>query len=186
VATDRKFAAFNRDGREGLGIPEIPEDGLCISVFLILRQSDSPRRVLMGHLNPEAPWDHIGALTKDRIEAHSHGWMLPSCHILYGESPTDAVARIGREQLGFADAECPSFSGPAVYSEVYTPRRHPERGKHWDLEFVFEGKLGRERFASSDPSKLPPAWTRLEFVDIDSTPKSEIARSHEDILARLD
>jgi hypothetical protein len=76
------------------------------------------------------------------------------------------------------------LTGPRVYSEVYAPRRHPEEKGHWDLEFLFEAELGpREAFCNG---MIPEAWNRLEFVDIDSGSKDEIARSLEDILARLD
>ena len=70
----------------------------------------------MGLLNPDANWDHIGALTNDRIQAHSKGWMLPSCHLLYGESPSDAATRIVTEQLGFEDVRYLALSYPKVYS----------------------------------------------------------------------
>jgi ADP-ribose pyrophosphatase YjhB (NUDIX family) len=182
ATTDRRFAAFSRDSREGLGIAEIPEDGFCISAFLIIRQSDNPRRILMGYLNPNANWAHLGALTSDRIEAHSKGWMLPSCHLLYGEAPKDAATRIAKEQLRLANTDQLHLSDqPKVYSEVYSPKRHPERKQHWDLEFVFEGCLNLNELYKLRTS----AWLRLEFVDIDTVNAKEIARSHDDILARL-
>jgi ADP-ribose pyrophosphatase YjhB (NUDIX family) len=182
MTTYRKFAAFARDGRGGLGISEVPADGFCISAFLIIRDADNPRDVLMGQINPNANWDHIGALTPDRIEAHSKGWMLPSCHLLYGESPSDAALRIAREQLGF-DAEGLHLSEPRVYSEVYAPKRHPERKEHWDLQFLFEARMRRGELSGTN---MPNVWRKLEFVDIDSVSKNEIARSHEDILARIE
>lgn len=182
MTTDRKFAAFSKQSRDGLGITDIPEDGFCISVFLIVRDADNPRRVLMGHLDPGAPWDHIGALTKDRVQAHSKGWMIPSSHLIYGESPADAVARVAREQL---DLEIPPRSrdlGFRVYSEVYSPRRFPERKAHWDLELVYEVALKPDLVLTNKP---PAAWSSLSFIDLDHYDKNEIARSHEDILARL-
>ncbi|MHB1907407.1 MAG: NUDIX hydrolase [Nitrososphaerales archaeon] len=174
--TNRKFAHFTKSGRGGLGISEIPKDGFCISVFLIIRERNNPRRVLMGYINSRASWDHIGALDPERVRAHSNGWMLPSCHIIYGESPIDAAERVAREQLGVDKIK---ISGPKVFSEVYAPVRHPQAKGHWDLQFLFEGKLPGSLFKK----QIPNAWTRLEFVDIDK--KNKIARSHEDILARL-
>ena len=64
MTTTRKFAAFSRNGRGGLGISEIPEDDFCISAFVVIREADNRRRVLMGHLNPNADWDHIGGLPR--------------------------------------------------------------------------------------------------------------------------
>jgi ADP-ribose pyrophosphatase YjhB (NUDIX family) len=182
VTTDRKFAAFTRNGREGLGISEIPADGFCISVFLVIRQRDRPRSILMGRINADANWDHIGALTQDRIEAHRKGWMLPSCHILYGESPNDAARRVAGEQLGL-DNEL-NLAEPKVYSEVYAPKRHPQAKEHWDLQFMYEGELGVEELQRR--KKMPNAWLTLRFVDVDTLEKTEFARSHEDIIARID
>jgi hypothetical protein len=44
------------------------------------------------------------------------------------------------------------------------------------VEFIFRGEI--------PTAKLPktPAWTELAFVDVSRTRKSEMARSHEDIL----
>jgi ADP-ribose pyrophosphatase YjhB (NUDIX family) len=126
----------------------------------------------MGHLNPKAPWDHIGALDASRVEVHSKGWMLPSSHLLVHESPQEAAKRIIREQLEI-DLR---VSGPDVVSETYTPRRFPDLPRHWDIEFIFKGKT------SQDHVTKPFAWSELAFVNLDSTKKTEIARSHEDIL----
>ena len=181
MTTSRKFAAFTKNGRDGLGVSEVPKDGFCISVFLIIRERDSPHRILMGRINPHADWAHIGALTRDRIEAHSGGWMLPSCHLIYGESPHDAARRIVREQLAL-DREL-NLAAPKVYSEVYAPERHPAAKEHWDLQFLFEGELGTKELQGM---KKPNAWRTLEFVDVGTLDKTEFARSHEDIIARVD
>ncbi|HKW05022.1 MAG TPA: NUDIX hydrolase [Nitrososphaerales archaeon] len=181
MSTERKFAAFTRNTRGGLGISEIPKDGFCISVFLILKGENDPRGVLMGYLNPEANWAHIGALTQDRIDAHSKGWMLPSSHIIFGESPNDAAKRVFSEQLGIEDSGG-LLTGPKVFSEVYAPRRHSEAKEHWDLQFLFEGRI-----TSSDllNDVARNAWKKLDFIDIDSIEPSKISRSHEDILSRI-
>ena len=163
-----------------MGISEIPKDDFCISAFLVIRDEKNPRHVLIGRLNPDANWDHIGALTKDRIQQHKNGWLLPACQFLNGESPNDAAARISREQLGFTYDEL-HISDPKVYSEVHTPVRHPEKKEHWDLEFVFEGRLDRQKLGQMRTN----AWKELDFVDIEKTSKEKIARSHEDILARI-
>ncbi len=173
MTTDRRFCRFNKLGDVDFGMPEVPEGGLCLSAFLVLAENGQPQRVLMGHLNPAAPWDHIGALDASRTAVHSKGWMLPSSHLLVNESPDDAAHRIAAEQLGRRDL---SFADPRVVSEVYTPKRFPDIVRHWDLEFIFRGTW---------PAGAPPqaaAWTELRFVDLATTPKSAIARSHEDVL----
>jgi len=122
----------------------------------------------MGRLNKEAPWDHIGALDRSRVERHGSGWMLPSSHLILGEGPKEAADRILKEQLGLTDQ---AVSGPLVFSEVYGS------SNHWDMEFVFTGE--RDQTPSSN------AWSELKFVDATDMRKEKIARSHEDILARM-
>jgi len=99
MATDRKFCRFNKQETASFGMAEVPEGGVCISAFLVISDIENPNSALMGHLNPEAPWDHLGALDSSRIEIHSKGWMLPSSHLIVYESPQDAAKRILREQL---------------------------------------------------------------------------------------
>ncbi len=173
MATDRKFCRFYAPADTPFGMPEVPAAGLCLSAFLVLAEKGRGNRVLMGHLDPAAPWDHIGALDPSRTAVHSKGWMLPASHLILKESPQDAARRIAREQLELTDLE---VGEPRVVSEVYAPRRFPEKGEHWDLEFLFRGEL--------DPARVPRprAWLELRFVDLDVTPKSAIARSHEDVL----
>jgi len=174
MTTDRRFCRFNKLGDVPFGMPEVPEGGLCLSAFLVVSEPGHPGRVLMGRLNPAAHWDHIGALDASRTAVHSKGWMLPSSHLILNESPDAAAQRIAREQLERTDL---SFSEAKVVSEVYTPRRFPDIVRHWDLEFLFRGEW---------PGGAAPkaaAWTELRFVDLVATPKADIARSHEDILA---
>ncbi len=177
MATGRKFCSFTRGGRSGLGIDSIPEDGFCISVFLIITETGNARNVLLGRINPDGPWDHIGALDRDRISAHSDGWMIPSCHLMYGEAPGSCAGRIAKEQLDIEELE---LSGPAVHSEVYAPRRFPGRKAHWDLEFLYRGSVDRG-FAGG----VPENWKELRFIDLNAMVPGNMVRSHEDILARL-
>ena len=69
-----------------------------------------------------------------------------------------------------------TLSGPEVISETYTPRRFPDLPLHWDIEFLFRGKMSENRIPR------PFAWSQLSFVNLNATEKTEIARSHEDIL----
>lgn len=173
MTTDRRFCRFNKLGDTPFSMPEVPEGGLCLSAFLVLTEAGHNECVLMGHLNPAAPWDHIGALDPSRTSVHSKGWMLPSSHLILNESPDGAACRIAAEQLECRDLV---LSEPLVVSEVYTPKRFPDVVRHWDLEFIFRGTW---------PGGAAPhaaAWTELRFVDLATTPKSAIARSHEDVL----
>lgn len=174
MGTDRQFARFSHGGSAGpLATREVPDGGMCLSAFVVLTQAGNQNAVLLGHLNSEANWDHIGALDSERVSVHSKGWMIPSCHLLLKESPQEAARRILDEQLGLKG---PSLSEPRVVSEVYTPRRFPDLPSHWDLEFIFRGELPR-----GEPPRAS-AWKELAFVDISRTTKSEVARSHGDVL----
>jgi len=174
MTTDRRFSRFSRSrDTAAFSITEIPVGGVCLSAFLIVTEVGNPKKVLMGHMNAEAPWDHIGALDPSRVEVHSRGWMLPSSHLIFQESPQDAARRIAREQLELPDL---TFSEPKVVSEAYTPKRFPNAPTHWDIEFLFRTEIPGEDLPR------PEAWAQLEFVDLRRTAKSEIARSHEDVI----
>jgi ADP-ribose pyrophosphatase YjhB (NUDIX family) len=175
MTTDRRFCRFNRDpDTAAFSMTEIPPEGVCLSAFVLLSPRGRPTEVLLGRMNPAAPWDHLGALDPKRVEVHARGWMLPSSHLIFREAPQEGARRILREQLGISSL---ALTGPQVVSEVYAPRRFPERPAHWDLEFLFRGEWPEPRPPACD------AWTELRFVDTRTASRAEMARSHEDILA---
>jgi ADP-ribose pyrophosphatase YjhB (NUDIX family) len=92
----------------------------------------------------------------------------PSSGLIFGESPQEAAHQILKEQLGLDDQE---VQGPRVFSEVYGDK------EDWDIKFLFLGERG-------DPPSYN-AWTELKFVDLPKTPREDIARSHEDVLAHV-
>jgi len=112
-------------------------------------------------------------LDSSRVEVHSKGWMLPSSHLIVYESPQEAAHRILGEQLETEDLP---LQGPQVVSESYTPKRFRDLQRHWDIEFIFRGKISRDRAPKAH------AWKELALVDLELIERSEIARSHEDIL----
>jgi hypothetical protein len=181
MTTERIFCRFNRGRSTSTGaadespmsLKEIPPGGLCLSAFLIAQ--DDQGRVVMGKLDPQAPWDHIGALDPKRIELHRKGWMLPASHLMVHESPQAAIKRVASEQLELQDLR---ISDPKIVSEVYPPRYFPDLAEHWDLEFI--------SFASVRSIQLRTrAFLELALIDPKVTRRSEIARSHEDILASV-
>jgi ADP-ribose pyrophosphatase YjhB (NUDIX family) len=174
MTTTRKFCRLSKPPfAKSSELPGPLEDTLCLSAFVLLSEEGRPSTVLMGHLDPRADWEHIGALDPGRVEAHRHGWMLPSSHLMLRESPQEAAQRILDEQLGLGEL---SLSGPEVFSEVYTPKRFPDLKEHWDLEFVFRGVVPAGTVLDA------PAWTALRFVNPANTKRDEITRGHEDIL----
>jgi ADP-ribose pyrophosphatase YjhB (NUDIX family) len=169
----RRFARL-ADGRaRAEGYWPLPPDGLCLSSFLLLTPRGSGERVLVGRIDPEGPWAEIGALNPHRIRLNAEGWMLPSCHLLYFESPHDAARRVLYEQLGLRDVP---LQPPLIFSEKYRPPRHPERGEHWDLEFLYRGEIPTTWVPEH------PAWKQLRFVDPARTPRQDFTRSHDEIL----
>jgi len=170
---ERRFARLAPGTPLPPGASLVPDSGMCLSVFLVLRSPHDPRRVLMGRVNPEAPWYEVGGLDPGRLERVGRNWMLPSRQLIFFEGPGEAAQVIAREQLG---SELPTVSGPSVFSD---PSVHPgstARDPHWDIHFVFDGRW---------PTATPPShrmWRELAFVDVPTTPRSEIARGQGDVL----
>jgi len=160
-------------------INEIPDGGFCLSAFLIVsRLGHAPDEVLMGRINPEGEWDKIGALDHQRALVHAKGWMLPSSHLIYGESPQEAGRRIMDEQLG---VRMDTIVDPKMISDLYSPRtlQGVVLAPHWDLGFVFRVEI------SSEQELRPPtkAWNELRFFEKGDDLKSiQFARSHDDVL----
>lgn len=168
---ERRFADFY-EGALPFQMPSVPDGGMCLSVFLILWKND-PNHVLLGKVNKDYDWIHIGALDKNSTERIAGRWMLPSSHLLMYESPKDGAKRVLHEQLGIDNLE---LDGPFVFSEVYDAPKL-EIKNHWDIEFVFKGEI---------KGKLPKreeVWSSIEFVDVSNVKNIEFARNHQDILA---
>jgi len=172
--TTRRFTRFRRGPvPENSDASEVPDNGMCLSVFLILEDPKRDGAVLMGRLDPSAPWFEIGALGGARVSKVSDRWMLPSSQLMLFESPDDAARRIFREQLGSSPV---ALTGPAVFSDPSVRKGEEDRDPHWDIHFVYRGRW---------PSSAVPhaaAWKHLEFVDVTRVKSFEIARSQGDVL----
>jgi hypothetical protein len=172
----KRFARYRPTDRtvSGRRFWVVPEGGVCLSAFLVLRPPSTPGRVLLGTPSPQAPWEQMATLERAHLDSIGTRRILPASHLLEFESPSDAAERILAQQL-----EIPGLSlqGPAVFSEAYPSAIDPESGTHWDLHFVFQGEW---------PTDEPPttlAWRRLEFVDPLTLTRADIARGHADILS---
>lgn len=174
MVTDRKFCRFSSSKDAfGLVIKEIPEGGFCLSIFLLISKKSNKPNVLLGKINPEADWEHVGALDRKRAEMFKDGWMLPSSHLILYESPQEAAKRVLKEQLGLSGIK---LNGPIVVSEVYRNPRHTSAENHWDIEFIFTSTYDMEI------NNFPAFWRELRFVELDTLKKEEITRSHGDII----
>ncbi len=171
---ERRFTRFRRGPLPAnSGAFELPDDGFCLSVFLVLESPRAPGSVLMGKLDPAAPWWEIGALDPKRLGNVGDRWMLPSCQLLLFESPIVAARRILKEQLD--SGEIP-LQGPQTFSDPATRPGSGTQDPHWDFHFVYRG-----RWPSETPPRARP-WKRLEFVDVSRTARAEIARQQGDVL----
>ena len=132
----------------------------------MLSKKGEPRTVLVGRINKNAEWDHIGAIPRNKLEGFAAGWMLPSSHLILLETPEGAARRILREQLGVRNQP---LQGPLTFADTSgTP-------SHWDIGFVFTGE--RESTPSS------PSWDELRFVPVSELKRERMVRSQLDVLA---
>lgn len=171
---ERKFARLRRGTvPDSPDVSVVPNDGMCLSVFLVVRDPSDGGRVLLGKVDPSAPWWELGALGPDRIARLTSFWMLPACQLMLFESPDDAARRVAREQLDLEVAEIPS---PRVFSEASARPGTEGRDPHWDIHYVYELPWPTGRPVRASP------WKELGFLPAAKTARSAIGRGHGDVL----
>lgn len=173
VPSARRFQRLRPVADPGAGVETVPNDGMCLSVFLLLGRPDSPGEVLLGRVDPGQPWERLGGLTADRVRGIGDRWMLPSSHLIAYEPPAEAAARIATEQL-----ERPGLplQGPEVHSETEHRAGRPPEDLHWDLHFLFRGEWPRNLPVAARP------FRELRFFSPKELGTIEIARGGGDIL----
>ncbi len=173
MATTRRFARLARSADRPF-VYEVPNDGMCLSAFLVVRPPSRPHEVLVGRMKATDAWEHAAGVHADRIRSTGDRWVLPASQLVFFERPDEAARRIAAEQLHLADLP---LGSPRVFSEAY-PRRDGPQDPHWDLHFVY---------TVDRPSASPPPrgelWQELTYVDVRSTPASAFGRGHGDVLA---
>jgi hypothetical protein len=171
---ERRFARLRPGSApEGPGYYVVPNDGMCLSAYLLLGRPVHPQEVLLGRLDPTAPWFELGSLAADRLGAIGERWMLPASQLLFFEGPDEAARRVAREQL---ETELPSLPNPRIVSESYARPGSKAVDPHWDLQFIYRTTWPHDR-----PPKAR-AWKELDFVDSSTVRRGDIARGHGDIL----
>lgn len=118
MATERIFCRFTRSDAP-FSIHELPTEDVCLSAFLIFSPPGDPKQVLVGQMNPDAPWDHFAGLAREEVQLNEGRWVLPASHLLFGEGPNHAATRILHEQLGNLSA---TWDPPILDSQFYVPR----------------------------------------------------------------
>jgi hypothetical protein len=151
----------------------VPDDGLCLNAFVVLSPPGDPSQVLLGMVDPNAPWREIGGVTTQRLAELATRWMLPSRQLFLFESPQDAAQTILREQLEVGPTP---LDGPSVFSEAWTRPKPAGQGQHWDLHFVFKGSWPAGRVLYASP------WLKLEFHDPARLDRARVGRGHLDVL----
>ena len=171
---DARFTRFRRAPLDAHpGASEIPEAGMCLSVFLVLEAPERDGAVLLGQLEAGAPWWEIGGIDPGRLARIGGRWMLPSRQLRLYEGPDEAAKSILREQLGSGPL---SLTGPRVFSDPADAPFPDATDRHWDIHLVYRGRW---------PTAIPPkaaAWKRLEFVEVGRLPRAEVARGQADVL----
>jgi len=174
MPTEPRFARFRRSPlTEHPGACEVPDSGMCLSTFVVLERAGRDGEVLLGRLDPSAPWWELGAIDPARVERIGERWMLPSRQLALFESPDDAARSILWEQLGVDALE---LEGPLVFSDPADEPGPGRRDPHWDLHFVYRG-----RWTAAEPPRNP-SWRSLAFVDVRRLGRDEIARGQRDVL----
>ncbi|MGD0249809.1 MAG: hypothetical protein ABSB97_02815 [Thermoplasmata archaeon] len=174
MSEERRFTRLRRGSEpEGPGFYVVPDGGMCLSVFLVIQPTGGDPRVLLGRIDPEAPWHHLGAIERSRLATIGDRWLLPASQLLFFESPEEAALRIVREHL---ESDPFPLVGPSVFSEAYRRPESRPADPHWDLHFIFRG-----RWPSDRPPRASP-WKELAFLDPVTLDAVEIGRGHADIL----
>jgi ADP-ribose pyrophosphatase YjhB (NUDIX family) len=174
MPTEPRFARFRRAPLTDYpGACEVPDNGMCLSTFVVLERPGRDGEVLLGRLEPTAPWWELGAIDPARLARIGERWMLPSRQLALFESPDDAARSILADQLGIDALE---LEGPLVFSDPADAPGRSGRDPHWDLHFVYRG-----RWSPAEPPQHP-AWRSLAFVDVRRLGRDEIARGQRDVL----
>lgn len=166
-----KFVRYGPAPRYGM-----PEAGFCASSFVLLRRGS---KVLAGMPKKHPRWTREWApnwlvYAKDRVEDEFRSWRLPATYLYEGENPDDAAARVLRDQLHLPAAK---LAGPSCFAFYDRSSWYPGR-RHYDLCFVYEVR-------AAPPDRLPPWWSRLEFLEWRALKRAEFGSAMGDLVRAL-
>lgn len=156
----------------------VPLGGFCLSTFLLLEQDDA---LLVGRMDKAQAetWTRAWAPNLEYYDGERRkrlfdGYRFPATYVREGEHPTQAAARVWRDQLDFG--EPPSLGEPEIVSETGPSRRAPG-AKHWDVLFVYtlEGP--------DLPSSPPSHWAELAYETPDALRSEGMAMLHDELLS---
>jgi hypothetical protein len=154
------------------GFTQLPDGGMCLSVFLFVIQSG---RLLLGKYGLHPAWETLAGMETKRVEANHHGMTLPASHLKFGEAPLEAAHRIGEEILTLPKGLM--YSGPFVKTFFYEPMIAPGK-MHFDVTFFYDVAL-----PENVAIHTPPWYASLEWVERDKLTIQNYARQHGDVVA---
>jgi len=154
------------------GYTNVPAGGMCLCVFLFVIKG---RKVLLGKYKEHPEWEKIAGMDEKRVKNNLHGYTLPASHLKFGEDPSEAARRIGKEILLLPEGL--SYSEPVVQTFFYEPSIVPSE-MHFDVLFLYDVILDE-----SVKTTLPPWYASIEWFDIDIVMNQKFARQHEDVVS---
>lgn len=140
-----------------------PSSGTCLSAFVLVKKED---KVLLGKIAQPQLWIERWAFPPNIVKRPDvFRWLIPACHLRYGEHPDGAAKRIMEEMLQLS-----SYSLRFVECQS-----HLSESGHWDICFIYE--------AHTDQEIETPAWySDLTFKSPKEMKAEDFGRHHDDIL----
>ncbi len=154
------------------GFSDLPRGGMCVCAFLFVTRNG---RILLGKYADDSTWEELAGLEPERRRTNANGWTIPASHLKFGEDPRDAARRIGERVLRMQGAR---YSEPRTEVDLYPSKMFPGE-MHYDIWFLVDASP-----TTAYEAEAPPWYTELGWQDPRTTPASEYARGHEDVVAR--
>lgn len=151
----------------------VPKGGTCISVFLVLRGKEG---ILVGKMTKPEIWVDrflVGETFAPKYAA-SGKWLIPACHLKFGEKPEDAAMRVLVDQVGVRKSK---LSFLQVQSQLSEDPNDPEAA-HWDICLVYGGRL-------KGKIERPEWFSELRFLKPRELKSDDFTRGHGDVLKEL-
>lgn len=176
VPLRRRWARFGPS--DARWFSHIPEDGVCLSTFLFVR--DRHGGVLIGRPRPHLDWPEKGCMPLWRLrQVAGHGeWVLPASHLLMEEAPDRSARRIAREWAGLPRSR-PTLVG--VTSERMPTGRWRREGarrvrrNHWAVCFLYE-------LRTQVAPRRARGWAAIRFASPTELGRLRLGRGHSDLL----
>lgn len=169
-----KFARYGPPGQYDYGIPEA---GLCLSSFAVVRRGTE---VLLGRAREHPRWaaewaPNFAAYDREERAREWETWRFPATFLYEGEHPDEALGRVLRDQLRTHEF----MADPVQIYAFYDPSDWFPGKNHYDLCFVYD--------VEADPPAETPEWfAELRFVRLSEIASGEFGSAMGDLAAVLE